>query len=89
MPSWQAPIRVADAVYRVMLRFSAKESASWALYLDGRFVEVWGGTAWEGTTRVTIPPGEHEFRLVTWSADMAGYGKTLPFRLEVTFDERP
>jgi O-antigen ligase/tetratricopeptide (TPR) repeat protein len=89
LPSWKAPFRVADAVRQVTLRFSAKERASWALYLDGRFVAVWVGTAWDGSVRVVIPPGEHEFLLVSWSADMAGYGKTLPFRLEVAFDEGP
>lgn len=87
MPTWKAPLRIADTVGRVTLRFAASERAPWALYLDGRFVEAWTGTAWEGRAAVRIPPGEHELRLVTWNKDMAGYGKFLPFRLEVDLDQ--
>ena len=32
---------------------------------------------------VSIPPGEHEFLLVTWDKDMADFKKVPPFSLEV------
>ncbi|MDX9745506.1 MAG: O-antigen ligase family protein [Syntrophales bacterium] len=83
LPSWSVPMRSGDSVSRVSLQFSAIVDAPWALYLNDRFVEAWSGTPWEGQVALSIPPGEHEFILVTWDRDMADFKKVLPFSLEV------
>ena len=65
------------------MQFTAISKASWALYLDGKFVEAWSGTPWEGQVMVSIPPGEHELILVTWDRNMSDFKKVLPFSLAV------
>ncbi|MBN1548699.1 MAG: hypothetical protein JW902_18765, partial [Syntrophaceae bacterium] len=86
LPAWRAPVRVANPVSGMTLRFSAIRNGSWALYLDGRFVEVWSGTTWQGRVALSILPGEHEFTLVSWNRDMADFAKVLPFTLEIGFE---
>jgi len=84
-PTWSAPFRVAEKVGKVLLRFSGHRGTVWALELDGRFVEIWKGPDWEGAVTLAIPPGEHEFRLTTWSPELSGDGTNLPFRLEISW----
>ena len=84
-PTWSAPFRVAEKVGKVLLRFSGHRGTVWALELDGRFVEIWKGPDWEDAVTLAIPPGEHEFRLTTWSPELSGDGTNLPFRLEISW----
>lgn len=82
-PTWSAPFRVAEKVDKAVIHFSGPRGTAWALEVDGRFVEIWRGAAWEGAVALAIPPGEHEFRLSTWSQELSGEGKDLPFRLAI------
>jgi O-antigen ligase/tetratricopeptide (TPR) repeat protein len=84
-PSWRAPFRLADRVRRVSIRFSAQSGGLWALDVDGRFVEIWGQLPYFREVEIAIPPGEHEFHLVSRDTDLPAGGRDLPFRLEISF----
>jgi hypothetical protein len=84
-PTWSAPFRVAEKAERARIRFSGPRGTVWGLDLDGRFVEIWKGPAWEGSVTVAIPPGEHEFRLTAWDPNLPTESRELPFRLEISW----
>ena len=84
-PSWKARFRVARALEGVYIRFSGNREGVWKLVLDGRFVDAWGGKDWKGSKSVSIPAGEHEFRLVYYGRVSKIERKRLPFELEIEF----
>lgn len=85
-PAWRAPFRVAEPVSQVSVSFEVPGDGIWILEVNGRFLEVWQGPVWSGEVAVILPPGEHEFRLLSWDADLPVPRRGLPFRLEISWE---
>jgi O-antigen ligase len=85
-PAWRAPFRVAEPIGTVRIDFEAPGDGIWILELNRRFLEVWQGPAWSGEVAIALPPGEHEFLLLSWDTDLPVPRRGLPFRLEMSWE---
>ncbi|GAI59496.1 unnamed protein product, partial [marine sediment metagenome] len=85
LPSWKAPFRIAEPLNGLRIKFTGEEKGAWKLLLDGRFIEAWAGSKWVEDRPVTVPAGEHEFRLIYYGNIFPSEKKKPPFTLQVHF----
>lgn len=86
LPSWKAPFRIAAPINGFKINFSGNEAGAWKLTLDGRFVAAWAGGTWVKKTPLSVPAGEHEFRLVYYGAVVPPEKGKTPFTLRIQFE---
>jgi tetratricopeptide (TPR) repeat protein len=81
--SWVAPFRIGQLAKRIEIHFSGEHQRAWKLLLDGRFVAAWSAATWEETKALSLPAGEHLFRLVQYREPSLLDTRILPFNLEI------
>jgi hypothetical protein len=81
--SWVAPFRIGQVAKRIEIHFSGEHQRAWKLLLDGRFVAAWSAATWEETKALSVPAGEHLFRLVQYREPSLLDTRILPFNLEI------
>lgn len=84
LPSWKASFRFAKAKKGLNVNCYSSLQGVWLLLADGCFVDAWAGAGYHERKDISIPAGEHEFRLVYYG-DVLKKEKRLPLELEVIF----
>lgn len=84
LPSWKASFRFAKAKKGLDVNCYSSPQGVWLLLADGCFVNAWAGGGYHERKDISIPAGEHEFRLVYYG-DVLKKEKRLPLELEVIF----
>ena len=84
-PVWKASFRNRNRLSRLEVDFSGDQAGAWKMLLDGRFVMAWAGKKFVGEKKLMIPVGEHEFKLIAFTAN-GNPPEKLPFRLSINFN---
>jgi tetratricopeptide (TPR) repeat protein len=85
LPGWKAAYRTGKKQERIEIIFSGDTERAWKLLLDGQFVTAWAGTSYRGEKSMTIPAGEHEFKLICFTDSIRKAPEKNPFKLILKF----